>query len=89
MVSVYNHNYRIVGLMKQEQMLKILENNLANFQPQAVSSEELASQLCLPITETINLLKIMHHNGTIICDADWQHCIITREGLSRISEKLG
>ncbi len=78
-----------VGLMKQEQVLKILENNLNNFQPQAVNSEDLASQLCLPITETINLLKIMHHNGMIICDVDWQHSIITREGLAIISEKLG
>lgn len=69
------------------QVLKVLEVNLCNYQPQVVNTAEIASELNLGFGEAINLIKVLHQNGKVICNDDGTLSIITLSGLEWLKSK--
>ncbi len=70
---------------KKKQVLEILVENLSNPQPQVVQSELIADKLAMSVTETCQLLKVMHEMGIVISDSEGQSSLITREGLNSLA----
>jgi predicted transcriptional regulator len=66
---------------KKQQMLRILEDNLKNPEPQVVDSEKIAKKLQIQLLETKNLLKVLEQNGAVVTNLDGQYSLITSEGL--------
>ncbi len=73
-------------LVRKQQVLEILIENLNNPQPQVMPSEVIAHKLDLSVEETCHLFKIMNEMGVIISDPEGQNALITREGVNYISQ---
>lgn len=66
---------------KKLQVLNILSQNLNNPNPELVTSNDIASQLNLSLSETHLLLKIMNDMGVIESNVDHHLSLITPKGL--------
>ena len=72
-------------LTKKQQVLEILVENLSNPQPQVVNSGLIADKLKMSMTDTCQLLKIMHEMGVVVSDIEGQNSLITKEGLNSLA----
>ncbi len=71
-------------LLKKQQILQVLVENLATPQPMVVHSNTIAEKLDMSVEETCQLVKIMDEMGMVITDADGQNSLITRKGISSV-----
>lgn len=71
-------------LVKEQQILQVLVENLATPQPMVVHSNTIAEKLHMSVEETCQLVKIMDEMGMVIADAEGQNSLITRKGVSSI-----
>ena len=69
------------------QVLHILSQNLANPEPQLVSSDEIARRLRISLRETELLLKVMNDQGVIESSVDQRLTLITREGVECLRQE--
>ncbi len=69
------------------QVLHILSQNLANPEPQLVSSDEIARHLRISLRETELLLKVMNDQGVIESNVDQRLSLITRKGVECLRQE--
>lgn len=69
------------------QVLHILSQNLANPEPQLVSSDEIARRLRISLRETELLLKVMNDLGVIESNVDHRLSLITRKGVECLRQE--
>lgn len=75
-----------MGRQKIE-VLHILSQNLANPEPQLVSSDEIARRLRISLRETELLLKVMNDQGVIESSVDQRLTLITRKGVECLRQE--
>lgn len=62
-------------------ILKVLQSNLLNQQPQVVNTQRIANELNMKYSIARDCIKILHDEGKIISDDDGMQSIITLSGL--------
>ncbi|MGB3211792.1 MAG: hypothetical protein WBB19_13895 [Desulforhopalus sp.] len=69
-----------------EKVLKILARNVeTSVQPNLVQSAQIAGELNLTLSETKQILKIMHGMEVIESNMETDYSLITRAGLTSLS----
>lgn len=67
------------------EILQILADNVRNnLQPECVQSRHIAQQLCLPLSETKQILQAMHDLGMVENGFEAEYCLITRSGMQQV-----
>lgn len=71
----------------KQRILSVLSDNLKSPQPDVVASASIAEVLQMELTETRQVIKILHDNGSVVSDPDGYYSLITLEGLQWLQQR--
>lgn len=88
-VRVKNTRYEAI-MSRQELTNKVLqllaENARNSTSPQVMDSETIARELQISLSETQQLLKVLHASELIVSNLEGKYSLITREGLQWLDQ---
>jgi DNA-binding IclR family transcriptional regulator len=77
-------------MSRQESITKVLqllaENARNNTSPEVMDSETIARELHFSLSETEQLLKMLHASGVIVSNLEGKYSLITRAGLQLLDQ---
>lgn len=72
---------------RKQRILSVLSDNLKSPQPDVVPSVSIADALQMELTETRQVIKILHDAGAVVSDLEGYYSLITPEGLHWLQQK--
>lgn len=72
---------------RKQRILSVLSDNLKSPQPDVVPLASIADALQMELTETRQVIKVLHDAGAVVSDLDGHYSLITPEGLHWLQQK--
>ncbi len=72
---------------RKQRILSVLSDNLKSLQPDVVPSESIADALQMELSETRQMIKVLHDTGAVVSDLEGHYSLITLEGLHWLQQK--